>query len=91
MTKHIIIIIFWKCFGRLGFTCSFFCFGLFCFFGRHLEIYMNTQQSAEIFFLKGQTDFEFFNEGTERNVDANDAEKDAEEDDEAIVSDGSPI
>ncbi len=52
---------------------------------------MNTQQSAEIFFLKGQTDLEFFNEGPERNVDANDAEKDAEEDDEAIVSDGSPI
>lgn len=52
---------------------------------------MNTQQSAEIFFLKGQTDLEFFNEGPERNVDANDAEKDSEEDDEAIVSDGSPI
>ena len=41
--------------------------------------------------LEGQPDLESLDESSERVVDADDSEENAEEDDEAIVSDGAPI
>jgi hypothetical protein len=56
---------------------------------------MYTQQAAELFFfvilLNGQFDLEFYDAGQEIIINANNAEKEAEEDDEAIVSDSAPI
>ena len=75
---------FWKCFWKTWVH-------MFIFVWKTMDIYEHSARALPESVLKGQADLEFFNEGPERIVDADDAEKDAQEDDEAIVGDGAPV